>query len=114
MRRVNRPIALVLLLMAVLCSPVGACVVEGVAATIQDATPAHPHACCKPAGRTYLTASNGSCCAEPRTGFVHVFRFTLQKQALPASLDLAATWMPRTVLAEWVPFDRRAPLVLRI
>ena len=114
MRRANRPIVLVLLLMAVLCSPAGVCMIDGVAATVQDAAPAHVHACGKSTDGTFLAASDGSCCSEPRTGFVNVFRFTLHKQALPSLLDIAEGWMPKAFFAVRVAFDRRAPLVLRI
>ena len=115
MRRVNRPIALVLLLMAVLCSPAGVCAIDATAATVQDATPAHAHACCKSVNGTFLAARDGSCCSEPRTGFLNVFRFTLQKQALPSILDLADGWLPKMLVTDRVGFDRRgAPLVLRI
>jgi len=121
MQRANRPTALVLLLMAVLCSPAGVCVIDGMAATVQAAAPAHAaaptahaHACCKSGNGTFLAANDGPCCSERRTGFVNVFRFTLHKQALPAILDLAQGWLPKTFVTDRVAFARRAPVVLRI
>ena len=114
MRRVNRPIAVALLLMAVLCSPAGMCVIDGMAAPVQAAAPTHAHACCRSTDGTFLAASDGSCCSEPRTGFVNVFRFTLHRQALPSLPDIAEGWMPKTFVADRIAFDRRAPLVLRI
>jgi len=114
MRRANRPIAVVLLVMAVLCSPAGVCAIDGMAASVQAGAPAHAHACCKSGDGTFLAASDGSCCSEPRTGFVNVFRFTLHKQALPSLLDIAEGWVPKSFVTDRVAFDRRAPLVLRI
>ena len=115
MRRAHRPIALVLLLMAVLCSPAGGCVIDATAATVKNATPAHAHACCKSVRGTLLAAGDGSCCSKRRTGFLNVFRFTLQKPALPSILDIAEGWMPTTLVTDRVGFDRGwAPLVLRI
>ena len=114
MGRANRPLALVLLLMAVLCSPAGVCVIEGVVGTVQAAAPAHAHSCCKNVEGTLLTASDGSCCTEPRTGFVNVFRFMLQKQAPSLALDIAHGCVPRALVTDRMAFDRRAPLVLRI
>ena len=114
MRRANRPIALVLLLMAVLCSPAGVCAIDGIAATVQAATPAHAHACCKSGDGTFLAASDGSCCSEPRTGFVNVVRFALQKQVVHPSLIVAVDWSPRTFVTDADGFGRSAPLVLRI
>ena len=113
MRRAHRPIALLLLLMAVLCSPAGVCLIEGMAAA-EAATPAHGHACCKSVDGTFLAAGDDSCCSEQPTGFVHVFRFTLHRQAPSPMLDLVESWMPKTFVTERVAFDRRAPLVLRI
>ena len=115
MRRAHRPIALVLLLMAVLCSPAGVCAIDATAATLQHAAPAHAHACCKSVNGTLLAAHARSCCSKPRAGFLSVFRFTLQKQALPSILDIAEGWMPKTLVTDGAGFDRRwAPLVLRI
>jgi hypothetical protein len=114
MGRANRPIALVLLVTGVVCSPAGVCVIDGMAATVQTAAPAHVPACCKSAEGTFLAASDSSCCSEPRTGFVNVFRFTLHKQALPSLLDIAEGWVPKSFVTDRVAFDRRAPLVLRI
>ena len=118
MRRVNRPVALALLLMAVLCSPAGVCMVNGLAATVQAQVPApahgHAHACCKSGPRTVVVASEGACCSETRTGFVGVFRFTLQKHvaALAPQNDLRPA-APVRLLA-FHPVEKRTPLVLRI
>lgn len=115
MRRTSKPIALFLLAMAVLCSPAGVCVIDGVAATaVQAAAPAHAHACDKSGDGAFLVASDGSCCSESRAGFLNVFRFTLHKQAPPAILTVAAGWMPKPAVTDRIVFDRRAPLVLRI
>lgn len=115
MRRASRPISVALLLMAVLCSPAGVCLIDGMAATVQSAAPAHAHACGSKSGDgTFLAASEDSCCTEPQTGFVNVFRFTLQKQALPPILDFARGWVPTPYVMDPVAWDRRVPLVLRI
>jgi len=115
MRRANRPLAVALLFMAVLCSPAGVCVVDGMAATVQTAELAHGHACGKSVdGGTFLTASDGTCCDEPRNGFVNVFRFTLQKQVAQPSLIVATDWTSRTLVTDVSGFGRAAPLVLRI
>jgi hypothetical protein len=99
--------------MAVLCSPAGVCVIDGVAATVQTTAPAHAHACCKSADGTFLSARDGSCCSEPRIGFVHVFRFTLEKQTAVVALECGLT---PAAPARFVSFpdERRAPIVLRI
>jgi hypothetical protein len=113
--RANRPIALVLLFMAVLCSPAGVCVIDGLATTAQASAPAHAHACCDPGEGTFLAAGDGPCCSDPRSGFVNVFRFTLHKEALTSTLDAAGGWVPKTFVTDRLAFDRRrAPLVLRI
>ena len=112
MRRANRPIAIVLLLTAVLCSPAGVCAIEAMAPTVP--TPAHAHACCKSVDRTFLAASDGSCCREPRSGFVHVFRFTLQKHAVVLALEFDLRPAGPARLASFRPVERRAPRVLRI
>jgi hypothetical protein len=114
MRRASRPIALLLLFMAVLCSPAGVCVIDGVAASVQATAPAHAHACCKSVDGPFLSARDSSCCSEPRTGFVNVFRFTLHRHALPAVLSVAEGWTPKTFVVDRVAVDRRAPLVLRV
>jgi hypothetical protein len=114
MRRANRPVALALLLMAVLCSPAGVCAIDAMAATGPVAAPTHAHTCCKSGDGTFLAAGDGACCAESRSGFVHVFRFTLHKQAVAPILDVAVGWMPKTFVTDRVALDRRAPLVLRI
>ena len=113
MRSVHRPIALVLLFMAVLCSPAGVCVIDGVAAT-DKASPAHAHACCKPGDGPFLAARDGSCCSEPGTGFVHVFRFTLEKQVEAPALAFDLAPAPPARLLSFPEVERRAPLVLRI
>lgn len=114
MRRANRPVALALLLMAVLCSPAGVCAIDAMAATGQAAASTHAHACCKSGDGTFLAASDDPCCAESRSGFVHVFRFTLQKHVatLPLEFDLRPA-APTRLLA-FCAVERRAPLVLRI
>lgn len=114
MRPANRTLAVALLFMAVLCSPAGVCVVDGVVASVQAATPEHVHACCKKVERTVLTASDSSCCTEPRNGFVNVFRFTLQKQVAHPSLIVAKDWTARTIVIDVSGFGRAASPVLRI
>lgn len=112
MRR--RPVALALLFLAVVCSPAGVCVVEGMAATVQAAEPPRAHACRKQAEATLIGASKGYCCTEGRKGFVNVSRFPLQEQAAPSSLAVATRWTPRAFVMDISGFGRAAPLVLRI
>jgi hypothetical protein len=114
MRRARRSIALLLLATAVLCSPAGVCVIDGVAATVQAKAPAHAHACCKTADGPFLAASDVSCCSEPRTGFVHVFRFTLEKHAAVLALEFDLTPAAPARFVSFPDVERRAPLVLRI
>lgn len=114
MRRANRPLALALLFVAVLCSPAGVCVVDAVAASAEASAPTHAHACCKRADGTTIAASNGSCCAEGQNGFINVFRFALQKSDTPPSLAVATGWTPRAFVVDVSGFGRAAPLVLRI
>jgi len=108
----RRLTAILLTLTAVLCSPAGVCAIEGVAATVQPA--AHGHACSQSTDKTFLDRNDDSCCSEPRSGFVTVLRFTLQKQAsaVPITFDLgpALSMCSVTFRAN----DRRPPLVLRI
>lgn len=111
MSRPHRPLALVLLFMAVLCSPAGVCVADAVVATAQAAEPAH--ACGKQADGTSI-ASGAACCAEPRNGFVNVLRFTLPKQGGQPSLMAVAEWTTRTLVTHHPALVRLAPLVLRI
>ena len=114
MVRANRSLAVALLFMAVLCSPAGVCVIDGMAATVQADQPAHAHACCKEADGTFLTASDGTCCSEPRTGFLNVLRFALEKQAPPPAVVTSAGWTRKVPAPVLLAFGRRAPLVLRI
>lgn len=114
MGRANRPIAIALLLMAVLCSPAGVCAIDGMAATAQAAAQEHAHACCRSVDGTFLSASDGSCCSEPRTGFVTVVRFTLQKHAAAPALEFDLRPAAPTRFVPFRDVERRTPLVLRI
>jgi hypothetical protein len=115
MRRTSKPIALFLLSMAVLCTPAGVCVIDGVAATtVQAAAPAHAHACCKNVEGTVLTANDDSCCSESRGAFVAVLRFMLEKQAAPFAFEFEVTPVWPTHHASFRIADRRPPFVLRI
>jgi hypothetical protein len=114
MPRTSKPIAVFLLAMAVLCSPAGVCVIDGMAATVQTAAPAHAHACCKSGDGAFLVASDGTCCSESRAGFLNVFRFSLERQTTLLALEpgLVSAAPARSVKLPDV--ERRAPLVLRI
>jgi hypothetical protein len=114
MRSANRPTAVFLLLMAVLCSPAGVCVIDGFAAGVQASAPAHVHACCAQADGTFIGAHDASCCAEGRKGFVNVYRFLMQEQAAPSSFPVATSWTPPTFVVDVTGVGRAAPLVLRI
>ena len=119
MGRASQPIAFVLLLMAVLCSPVGVCLIGGMAGTVQaaptQAAPtAHAHACGKSMGGTFFAASEESCCSEQPTGFVTVLRFTLQKQAASAVVEIDLAPVAPILLVSSRAGERRTPLVLRI
>ena len=114
MRRANRPLALALLFVAVLCSPAGVCVVEAVAVSADAGAPVHAHACCKQGDGTTIAASNGSCCAEGQNGFINAFRFALQKSITAPSPAVATNWTPRPFVIDVSGFGRAAPLVLRI
>src|SRR5688500_7869150 len=100
MRRANRPLALALLLMAMVCSPAGVCVIDGVAATVQADQPAHAHACCTKAEGTILTASDGTCCSEAGNGFVNVVRFALHRHVVQPSLIETTDWTARTFVTD--------------
>ena len=108
----RRLFALVLLLIAVACSPAGVCMIRGLAAASPAA--AHGHACCASAKRTVIVASEASCCSMPRAGFVNVARFMLETQ--PATMAVESRLVPsaaaRLVARHAVPI--RPPLVLRI
>jgi hypothetical protein len=112
MRRVGRPVALLLLVAAVLCSPAGVCALDAVAAPAPEDHRAH--ACCDPADGTFLTAHEGSCCSGPGTGFLNIARFMLQKDVLPPVAMTAEAWAGKAVASAPLTFDRRAPLILRI
>jgi hypothetical protein len=114
MHHASRPVALVLLVMAVLCGPAGVCVIDGIARTVEAAPTAPAHACGKSMGGTFFAASEEACCSEQPTGFVTLFRFTLQKQAAAPALefDLAPAVPVRPV--SFRAGARRTPLVLRI
>ena len=114
MRRANRPIALVLLTMAVLCSPAGVCVIDGMAGAVQAAPPTPGHACGKSVEGTFLAASEDSCCSEQPTGFVTVIRFTLEKHAAAPALEFDVAPAASTRLVSFRAVERRTPLVLRI
>jgi hypothetical protein len=116
MRRAHRLIAVALLFVAVLCSPAGVCMVNGLTATVQAPAPAqaHAHACCQSGPGTFLAASDSACCSETRSGFVGVFRFTLHKHvaAVTPRYDLRPAVLAR--LLSFHPVEKRTPLVLRI
>jgi len=108
----RQPVAILLLATAVLCSPAGVCALD---AAVAPAPADHrAHACCNPGDGAFLTAHDGSCCSEPRTGFLNIARFTLHRQALPAILDVADPWTQKVFVTGHVALDRRVPLVLRI
>ena len=108
----RRALALVLLVVAVVCSPAGVCLIDGMAAAPPAAAPGH--ACCSPARGTMLVASNDACCSMPRDGFVNVLRFALPGQAIAVAVDfhLAAETPLRLTASPAVTI--RPPLVLRI
>ena len=114
MRRASRLIAVALLFLAVLCSPAGVCALDGMAAAAQAAAPAHAHTCCKSGKGPFLAASDGRCCSLPRTGFVTVLRFTLQKQATALAPGFALGPPAPARLVSFRAVAKRTPLVLRI
>ena len=118
MRPANRFVALALLVIAVLWSPAGVCLLESVVATAHAAAPshatAHAHSCCKAAKGTVLVAGDAPCCSMPRTGFVNVLRFTLQPQAPLLAVALGLAPPPPLRVAAFHAVTIRPPLVLRI
>jgi len=114
MRRANRPLALALLLIAVVCSPAGVCLIDGVAAAGPASPASHAHACCASARRTVIVASETSCCSMPRAGFVNVARFTVAHDAPTVSLGFALAASIPSRSAAFPAVTIRPPLVLRI
>lgn len=108
----RRPIALALLVVAVVCSPAGVCLIDGMAAAPPASAPGH--ACCSQAKGTMLVASNDACCSMPRDGFVNVLRFALQEEAPALAVDFRLAAPTPLRLAAFPAVTIRPPLVLRI
>ena len=114
MRGSRQIVAVALLVMAVVCSPAGVCLVEGVVGTIQAHQATDAHAGCANARGLTVAASDTPCCDEPSGGFINGFRFALEKQTVQTPAFVSTAWPAPSLVANENGFSRAAPLVLRI